>query len=78
MRVKFLRGKVYDGVSYGPGYPESVADVDPKWARIFISQGAAVAVDDAPLPVSGTLSTASIDVESRDPALPAPRKRGRK
>jgi hypothetical protein len=76
MLIKFVRGKRYNGESYGPGYPESVVDVDDKSARIFLASGAAIAVEAQPLPPIGTLSTASVEVESRDPQMP--RRRGRK
>jgi hypothetical protein len=68
MLVKFIRNKSYAGTDYGPEYPESVADVDVKWARVFIAQGAAVAVV-APPPAPPPLSTQSFGemVESRDP-----------
>jgi hypothetical protein len=69
MLLQFIRAKCYNGVDYGPGYAEDVADVDPKWARIFLAQGAAVQVVAAPIPPAPPLSTESFaaTVESRDP-----------
>lgn len=76
MRLKFVRGKCYNGVTYGPGYPEQEAEVDDVWARKFLASGAAVMVVPVELPPVPTLSTASVGVESRDPELP--RRRGKR
>ena len=76
MLLKFVRGKRYNGVSYGPGYPESVVEVDDVSARVFLATFAAIPAEPVVLPPVGTLSTASLDVETRDPELP--RRRGKR
>ena len=75
MRLKFLKGKTYNGVQYGPGYPEQEAEVDDVWARKFLASGAAVMVVPVTLPPVPTLTTESVVVESRDPK---PSRRGKR
>lgn len=79
MRLKFVRGKCYNGVTYGPGYPEQEAEVDDVWARKFLASGAAVMVVPVELPPVSTLTTDSIAdaVESRDPVVSTRRGRRR-
>lgn len=69
MLLKFLKGKCYNGVDYGPGYPQDTADVDDKHARVLLGQGAAIQVVPADLPPAVPLSTESFadTIESRDP-----------
>lgn len=77
MLIKFLKGKCYKGVDYGPGYPEDTADVDEKDARVLLAQGAAIQVVPAELPPVPSLSTESVlgSIESRDPQ---PQARGKR
>lgn len=44
VKVKFIRNKVYEGISYGPDYDQQVVEVKPYWARIFQAQRVAVVV----------------------------------
>lgn len=45
LKLRFLRGRAYDGKDYGPGqFHGDVADVAEPWALRFIAQGAAVLI----------------------------------
>lgn len=43
-RVRFVRNTPYNGVDYGPDYPESVAVVENRQAHIWIQRGRCVEV----------------------------------
>ena len=78
MLIKFIRGMCWNGVDYGPRYPEDTVDVEERQARALLAQGAAIQVVPVELPPVPTLSSASMPgvVESRDPQPSA--RRGKK
>jgi hypothetical protein len=46
MLLKFKRNTVYEGESYGPSYPETVADVQKPWIATFLAQSRAEPLTD--------------------------------
>lgn len=72
-RLKFLRNTSYEGADYGPDQEAGdEADVDPRWAAVFLENGRAVALDSAapPGPAPGEVQTRDPRPEHRDPQLP--------
>lgn len=69
MLIKFIRGTCWNGVDYGPRYPQDTVDVEDRQARALLAQGAAVQVVPVELPPVPSLSTHSLAdvIESRDP-----------
>ena len=46
MLLKFKRNTVYMGESYGPSYPETVAEVERPWVATFLAQSRAEPLTD--------------------------------
>lgn len=46
MLLKFKKDTVYEGTSYGPGYPERIADVKKPWIATFLAQSRAEPLTD--------------------------------
>lgn len=42
IKLRFLRGKTYQGQTFGPDQPDGeVGELEERWARRFIAQGVA-------------------------------------